>query len=440
MSGIIVKPRSRLLRGHDWVHASEILKTFGAPQPGDLVAIKDGRDKFLGTGTYNPASPIPVRRFSRRKQALEADFFRRRLAMAWSYRQYLDLATETRPGRLVWSESDGLPGLIIDRYGPHAVLQTLTPSMDAQKHLLAELLLEIPGLQWVWERNDSHGRQAEGLPSAKGFLLGASGGPAPAPEWEFVSGGVRFLVDLMQGHKTGCYLDQLETQVRVARLAPGRAVLDCFANAGGFALTCARAGAVSVTAVESGEDAAAQFLRNAALNELAMTEPAAAIFHLPDSARKVSTASTEAEDSTPDLEGEGRHETPPPGWSLHRRDVFEFLRQAERRPQRWDLIILDPPSFTRTAGRQGAALRGYRELHLRAARLLAPGGLLATFTCSHHVGREDFLQTVVEGFWDAGKTVRLREEYGQPLDHPILPHLPETRYLYGLLVESLPGR
>lgn len=415
MPGIIVKPRSRLLHGHDWIFASEILKTFGSPQAGDLVSIKDGRDKFLGTGTYNPASPIPVRRFSRRKQCLDADFFRRRIIQSRAYRESLGLGDSARPARIVWSESDRLPGVIVDRYGPHAVLQTLTPAMDQHKKLLASLLQEIMGVTWVWERNDSHGRSTEGLPLETGLLADASGEQSPPrPEWEVSVNGVVFVIDFLKGHKTGLYLDQLATQSQVAAWAAGREVLDCFSNVGGFALACARAGAKSVLAVESGEEAVEQLSRNATRNGWEIRSPLEAEVDI--------------------TEGEGTV-----GFRCVRRDVFEFLRRAERRPPRWDLIVLDPPSFTRTAGQKGGALRGYRELHLRAARLLQPGGLLATFSCSHHVGREEFLQTVVEGFWEAGKTVRLREEYGQSPDHPVLPHLPETRYLHGVLVEMLPG-
>lgn len=395
MGGIIVKPRSRILHGHDWVHGSEILKTFGNPADGDVVAIKDGRDRFLGSGIYNAKSRIPVRRFSHHRQALDHDFFVSRIRRAVSFRESLGYSP-ARPRRLVWSESDGLPGVILDCYGSVGVLQTLTLGMDLRKQELIAAILEVcPFLDSLIARNDSSSRSFEGLPMEKSLLAGA----APPPQ-VFSCDGVEYEVDVWSGHKTGFYLDQLEIYPAVARHAAGRQVLDCFSNQGGFALACAKAGAAGVTAVESGEEACERLRGNARRNSVDVR--------------------------------------------VERRDVFDFLRKAAKGPTRWDLIILDPPSFAKGRGEMNAAAKGYRELHLRAAALLNPGGLIATFTCSHHMaapgggaGADSFAGAVGGAFADGGHDIRLREVYFQAQDHPVLLHIPETRYFSGMLLELL---
>jgi 23S rRNA (cytosine1962-C5)-methyltransferase len=392
MAGLIVKPRSRIFHGHDWVHGSEILKTFGNPVDGDVVGIKDGKDRFLGSALYNARSRIPVRRFSRHRQVLDHEFFVGRLQRAVAFRDSLGFPPG-RPRRLVWSESDGLPGVILDLYGTVGVLQTLTLGMDLRKQDLVRAILEVcPFLTSLIERNDSSGRALEGLSNEKSLLHGEEPGPQT-----FTHHGVDFEVDLWSGHKTGFYLDQLESYPAVAKWAHGRHVLDCFSNQGGFALACAKAGAASVTAVESGEEACDRLRGNTKRN---------------------------AVDSLCDFH-------------VERRDVFEFLRRAAKGPKRWDLIVLDPPSFAKGRGEMGSAEKGYRELHVRAAGLLNHGGLIATFTCSHHMAGGAFASAVSEGFSDGGHDMRLREMYSQAPDHPVLMHMPETRYFEGMLVELL---
>jgi len=387
MGGIIVRPRSRILHGHDWVFSNEIQKTFGEPVDGSVVSIKDGRDHLLGVGIYNSRSQIVVRRFSRRRQDLDEDFFRRRIAQAIEYRARAGCRIDLC--RLVWSESDGLPGVIADRYGPVVVLQTLTLAMDQRKDLLANALAEIPGVDSVVERNDAPVRTAEGLELVSGALRG----DAPAP-FEVETAGVRFLVDVVGGHKTGLYLDQLDAYPKVAAMAGGRAVLDCFSNQGGFALACAKAGATSVTAVESGAESVAKLRENAARNSVNI---------------------------------EIRHA-----------DVFDFLQRPDR-PE-FDLIILDPPSFAKARGRIQDAVRGYRDLHQRAARLLSKDGRIVSFSCSHHVASHEFESAITDGLLDAKRNMRLIERFGQPADHPVVLGLPETEYLKGVVLESMPGR
>lgn len=387
MAGVIVKPRSRILHGHDWIYHSEVLRVYGEPTDGDCVAIRDSRERFLGLGMFNGRSPIRVRRYTRDKQVLDLELVAQRIRAAIAFRQ--STSVTERPHRLFWSESDGLPGLVVDRYNETLVLQTITPTLDRIKSEIAALLVELTGAEaGVWERNDSQGRVAEGLPLVKGPILGN-----PPRYVRFCTAGVEFEADLLEGQKTGFYLDQLDAYAAVSAHAAGRRVLDCFANQGGFALACARAGAAKVVAVESGAEAMERLERNAIANALSV--------------------------------------------KTVRSDVFGYLRTAARGPERFDLIVLDPPSFSKGRGTHHAALRGYHELHLRAARLLDPGGLLATFSCSHSVSASEFLQCVAAGAWDAGCTFRVLERFAQPPDHPYLPHLPETEYLKGFLLAKL---
>jgi 23S rRNA (cytosine1962-C5)-methyltransferase len=390
VAGLIIKPRARIFHGHDWVYASEILKTFGNPAPGEVVSLKDGKDRLIGSAIYNPASQIVARRFSRRRQDLDADFFRRRISLAIDYRRRRGL--DPRLCRLVWSESDGLPGVIVDRYGDCLVLQTLTTAMDQRKALLAEVLVALLAPAAVIERNDAPIRRAEGLELATGILHGEAPGPV-----EITFGGLQFIIDLLHGQKTGFYLDQIENYQRVAQAARGRRVLDCFANQGAFALACAQQGAASVLGVEISADAVAAARANQERNALGGVE-----------------------------------------W--REANVFDFLPTEERRGAQYDLIILDPPSFTKSKSQLGDAMRGYKEIHLRALKLLAEDGLLATFCCSHHVGATEFREMLIEASVDAHRAVRQIGRFTQAADHPVVPTLPETEYLQGYLFEAMPGR
>lgn len=389
MAGLVIRQRARILHGHDWVYSSEVLKVFGHPADGEIISLKDGRDKLLGSAIYNSKSQIVARRFSRRRQDLDADFFARRIAQAaeWRERAGCDLQL----CRLVWSEADGLPGVVADRYGDVIVLQTLTFAMDQRKALIAGALAALPGVTSVVERNDAPVRTAEGLPLVTGMLSGEDPG-----EREISLRGVKFAVNFLHGQKTGLYLDQADNYSLVAEHARDRRVLDCFSNQGGFALACGLQGAREVTAIESGAESARRLRANAERNGL-------------------SVATVEE-------------------------DVFHFLKQAQRREEKYDLIVLDPPSFTHTRGKIKDALRGYRELHLRAASLLAPHGLLATFSCSYHVSFEEFESTATEGLADARRSARIVKRLFQATDHPVALHLPETSYLKGLLLEMMPGR
>jgi 23S rRNA (cytosine1962-C5)-methyltransferase len=389
MAGIVVKPRARILHGHDWVFSSEVLKVFGKPADGDVISLKDGKDRLIGSSIYNSKSQIVARRFSRRKQDLDQDFFKRRIAQAAEYRTRRGI--DARLCRVVWSESDGLPGLIIDRYAEHFVMQTLTLAMDMRRDLIANAIIDFFRDATIIERNDAPVRKAEGLELRTGVLRG----DAPS-QFEIEIEGVKFEVDLLRGQKTGFYLDQKYNYPIVAGYALGRRVLDCFTNQGAFALACARAGAADVTAVEESSENIAAAKRNAAHNDL--------------NARWVE------------------------------QDVFQFLRAAEKAGAQYDLIILDPPSFTKTRSGLRDALRGYRELHTRAFKLLSKEGLLATFSCSHHVSDTAFSQTIADALVDARRSARRLRRFEQAPDHPVLPTIPETEYFKGILLEMMPGR
>jgi 23S rRNA (cytosine1962-C5)-methyltransferase len=397
MAGIVVKPRARILHGHDWVFSSEVLKVFGKPADGDVISLKDGKDHLIGSAIYNSKSQIVARRFSRRKQDLDLDFFKRRITQAAEYRARRRI--DPRLCRVVWSESDGLPGLIIDRYGDCFVMQTLTLAMDMRKDLIADAIEggivsmsnALEAHATIVERNDAPVRKAEGLVLRTNVLRG----DAPS-RIEIQIGAVNFELDLLHGQKTGFYLDQKHNYGIVAGFARDRRVLDCFTNQGAFALICARAGASDVTGVEENSENIAAATRNAAQNDLKVR------------------------------------------WI--EQDVFQFLRAAEKSGTQYDLIVLDPPSFTKTRSGLRDALRGYRELHMRAFKLLSKEGLLATFSCSHHVSDAAFSQTVSDALVDARRSARRLRRFEQAPDHPVLPTIPETEYFKGVLLEMMPGR
>jgi len=386
MAGLIIAPRARIFHGHEWVYASEVKKTFGDPKPGDVISLKDFRDRPLGSAIYNPESQIVARRFSRRRQDLDIGFFQRRIAQAVRHRE--ERGIDPMLARLVWSESDGIPGLIVDRYGDHLSVQLLTLAMDLRKDVIRDALIAELNPATIVLRNDSPSRRAEGLECDISMLHGNNPGPQVV-----AANGIEFGIDLMDGQKTGLYLDQLRAHAEVAALAKGRRILDAFSNQGGFALACAKAGAAKVTAVDISESACEAARANATRNHLEI--------------------------------------------DVQVHNVFNFLKHAE--PE-YDLIVLDPPSFTRNKKTLHDAMRGYKEIHLRALKLLDKGGILSTFCCSHHASRELFLQNLAEAAVDAKKSLRLIQEHSQRADHPVLITLPETGYLKGFTVEVVATR
>ena len=404
MSGAFLKERclGRIFAGHPWIYESDIQRFDKPPADGGEIIARTVTGGFVGAGFYNSKSKIPIRLYSRTKgEKLDETFFRQRLLAAKELRAAsvshvgppLAGVPGSSPGadrssfRLVWSEGDFLPGLIIDRYDDAWVIQTLTLAMDQRKDMIVSLLKQLFDAKAVMERNDVPSRGYEGLPLQKGWLCGSGD-----PKRVVTLGHGRFEVDLLEGQKTGEYLDQVANQMAVGALAKGRKTLDGFTYHGGFALHAALNGAASVEAVDISDGAIAICRRNAELNGQAKVTWKAA-------------------------------------------NVFDDLNARVKAREAFDLIVLDPPSFTKSRAKLEEALRGYKEINLRAFQLLPSGGLLATFGCSHHVDAETFRAVVLDAAFDAHKIVRLRGVFGQPPDHPVIPAIPETEYLKGLLFE-----
>ena len=383
--------RHRILVGHPWVFASEVERIEGQAEDGGTIEIRSAKGECLGSAIYNSHSQIVARRYSTEIGALDANFLGKRLDAALAYRATPLTTISTPARRLVWSESDQIPGLIVDQYNDVLVLQTLTLAMSRRQSIIADLLLQKTGCRVILARNDAPVRQLEGLPLERNALHGEYHAPTHVR-----IANIGYDLDLWSGQKTGFYLDQAENYSAVAAYAPGRRVLDCFTNQGAFALSARKAGAVSCRAI----DQSAEALRHAAIT--AQAEGLAIEW----------------------LQG----------------NVFDLLRRYEQNRETFDLIVLDPPSFTKTKGNKTSALRGYHELHLRALRLLTPGGILATFSCSHHVTAEDWSDLLQKAAAETGVTLRLRQRLGQSSDHPVLVNVPETEYLRGYVLEKVDAK
>jgi len=373
------RSRARALDGHPWVFANELREPLPEELAGEACELRDARGHLLGSGIANPRSVIAWRRFSREARDFDAEFLQQALAAAVARRADEPLR------RLVWSESDALPGLVVDQYEDLLVAQIATLALDRRSGIVGELLEELLAPREIVWRNDAPTRRREGL--APGVAT-RSGKPAE-PRWVRV-GEVELWLDAMAGHKTGLYLDQRREYARVAALARDRRVLDCFCYGGGFALHCAQAGAASVLGLDASEVAIATAQRAAERNGLSA------------------------------------------GIELRALNVFDYL--SAERDARFDLVVLDPPPFARSVRTLDRALRGYKEIHLRALRLLEPGGILVTYTCSHHVGRDAFLGLIGSAAFDAHRSVRVLEHCHQPPDHPVLPGMPESEYLRGFVL------
>ncbi len=377
----LVAPQARVLAGHPWVFGNELERLLGATWDGQGVELRDVRGRSLGSGIFNAQSQIAWRRYSRQVRPFDADFLREAIRGALSRRP-----PETVQ-RLVWSEADQIPGLVVDRYGDTLVVQALTLAVDLRLPVIQELLLElVPGIVEIVLRNDAGVREREGM-----TLYTATHTGKPYPPQEHLIDGLRYRLDLQGGQKTGFYLDQRPQHRRVAALAKGQRVLDAFCCTGPFALQCAAAGAAQVTAIDSSAEAIASLQANAQANHLAVTAVQA--------------------------------------------NVFDWFR--EHREERYDVIILDPPGFAPNRRALDGALRGYKEINLRALKLLTPGGLLATYSCSQAVSLGILADTLRQAAADAHRELRLIETVTQPLDHPTLLTFPESEYLKGLIVQTV---
>lgn len=380
----------RIFSGHPWVFKSEIGRIVGEPVDGETVEVRNTKGKFFGSGIYNSQSQIVFRRYSHHTQELDPAFLEKRIDEALAYRARLALpGSEPHSAqRLIWSESDQLPGVIVDRYRDVLVIQTLTLAMSQLEPVLVDILARKLKPTAIIARNDAPIRRFEGLPQEKKIVFGEYKGPT-----EVEMAGLTFALDLWAGQKTGFYLDQVDNYAKVARHAAGRRVLDCFTNQGAFALACRAAGAVSCRAIDQSDEAVTRGRDTAKRHQLEIE------------------------------------------WITG--NVFDLLPLYERERHSYDMVILDPPSFTKTKGKVDAARRGYKELHIRGLRLLPPGGLLASFCCSHHMGENEWQDLLAEVAGELDISLRLVERMTQTRDHPVLTEVPETEYLRGYLLEKV---
>jgi 23S rRNA (cytosine1962-C5)-methyltransferase len=376
--------KARVLSGHPWVFGNEVEELLPSELDGEVVSCRDRTGRSLGWGIYNSRSQIVWRRLSREKSALDLEYIRGAVARAMRRR------TAGQVRRLVWSESDDLPGVVADQYGDTVVVQIQTLAMEKRAELVSQALDEALNPAEIIFRNDPPIRRLEGLGQE---VHTRSGRPREA-RWVSIDG-IEYWLDLLHGQKTGFYLDQRENHRRVAALAKGARVLDLFCNQGGFALQAAKAGAAEVLGIDSAAEAVAAAERNAERSRLG-------------AARSV------------------RFQTA---------NVFDWLNDPARKGEApWDLVILDPPPFAKSKGSLEGALRGYKEINLRAMQRLRPGGLLATYTCSHHMQDADLRAVVASASADARRRAQVLEWHHQPADHPVLATMPESEYLRGYLL------
>ena len=387
------KAEAAILKGHPWVYADEITAAPDtAPENGAVVDVLSRKGRYLGSGLLSEASKIRVRLLSRNaNDRFDEDFWRRRIEYAWAYRKAIYPVEDLQCCRVVFGEADSLPGVTVDRFGPILSVQILSYGMDQRKELLARLLVETlqadgQVIEGVFLRNDVALREKEGLSEGKGWLE-APGLVHPEKAGTIITeNGVRYHVDVENGQKTGFFLDQKLNRRRVAQLAKGRRVLDCFTHTGSFALNAAFGGAEHVTAVDVSEAAVEMARANAVLNGL-----------------------------------EGRMD-------FVCADVFDLLPGLEGKHD-YDFIILDPPAFTKARKTAANAMRGYKEINYRAMKLLPRGGILATASCSHFATPAMFEKMLADAAQDAGRQLRQIEARQQAPDHPILWNVEETNYL-----------
>jgi 23S rRNA (cytosine1962-C5)-methyltransferase len=382
--------KARVLSGHPWVFANEVEILLGAEHDGSTVECRDRTGRFLGTGIYNSKSQIVWRRISRDRVPLDERYFQEAITAAVARRNSMntkpDSSADAANRRLIWSESDDLPGVVVDQFGDVLVVQLQSLAMEQRSKLIGDVLARVIGPSEIIFRNDAPIRRLEGLPSE----VHTRSGQAWEARWVSIDG-LDYWLDLQGGQKTGFYLDQRLQHRKVARYCTGKKVLDAFCNQGPFALHAARAGATQVLGLDSAEDAIAAARKNAERNQVRADFRAV--------------------------------------------NVFDWLNDPSRSTEPlWDVIVLDPPPFAKSKSALEGALRGYKDINLRAMQRLAPGGVLATYTCSHHMHDSELRSVLAEAAADAKRKVRVLEFCHQPPDHPVLVTMPESEYLRGYIV------
>ena len=380
--------RQRIRQGHPWVYDNQVLRFEGRLQPGGIVQVFDVKKGPLGQGYFNPKSKIRVRMLTKDlDEPIDAAFFHRKIKAAWEYRERLGQPDSCR---VVFGEADGLPALVVDKFNDVLVFQTLALGMDLFKPEIVQALREVLEPRGIYERNDVPVREKEGLEQITGPV-----GEAFDTSLIISENGLKFHVDLAEGQKTGHFLDQRLNHAALEQISKDTRVLDCFTHTGGFALHAAKYGAKEVLGLDISEDAVALAGRNAQLNGM----------------QEVCT--------------------------FKAANVFDFLSGPVKDSGRWDIIVLDPPAFAKSRGALDNAVRGYKEINLRAMKALPPGGFLITCSCSQHMVPELFRKTIADAARDAHR--ELREVYagGQPPDHPVHWAIPETHYLKSLVLQVL---
>ena len=372
---------------HPWVYSGAIERVSGETQPGDIVDVVDGRGTLLGRGYYNHDSRITVRMLVWGDAPVDDDLWRARVTAAVRRRDAIVAGGRTTACRLIHAEADFLPGLIADRYADVVVVQFLTAGVERVRDVIVEAIVSAAGAAGVFERSDTASRVREGLQASSGVIHGTV-----SPVVEMVENGIRFQVNVESGQKTGFYLDQRDNRAAVAEHAKGASVLDAFCHTGAFGLYAARAGARSVTLLDSSASSLASARENVARNA--------------DAAAEI---------------------------QFVHGDVGEKLRALRDAGQRFDLIVLDPPRFATNRHQLDAALRAYKDVNRVALEVLAPGGVLATFSCSQAVDAASFTMAVAWAGLDAGREVQIIRRLGQGADHPVLASFPESEYLKGLI-------
>ena len=388
MEVILQRGKARRVEdGHPWVYGNEIDVITGEPQTGDIVDVFNFKKDFIGRGYINTKSQITVRILTRqRSEQIDIGFFRKRLLACRDYREKLGF---TRNYRLVFGEADFLPALVIDKFNDVYVIQTLSAGMDKWKRVIADILLDDFGASGVYERNDVPVRTLEGLEETTGFLSNEF-------DTRFVidEEGVKFYVDLVNGQKTGFFLDQKENRLALQHIVKNAEVLDCFTYTGSFALYAAKFGARHVTALDISAEAIRLMQENVALNNFTNVEGVCA-------------------------------------------NAFDVLPVWVKENRLYDVVILDPPAFTKNRKGIENAVKGYKEINLRGIRMVRPGGFLATFSCSHFMDVNLFYDTVASAAKDAGRTVREVQFLNQSKDHPVVWGIQETHYLKGLILQII---
>ena len=391
MAFVILKPKrdKSLLRHHPWVFSGAMAKTRGKPEPGETVDVVSPGGSWLGRGAYSPRSQIGVRIWTFNEgESVDETFFHNRLERALAIRHGLVRRQQLTGYRVVNAESDGLPGVIIDRYGDYLVCQFLTVGAEAWKDVIVAQIQNLMPVEGLFERSDSPVRDKEGLARRAGNLAGK----APPETIAFQEGPHRFWVDVRRGHKTGFYLDQRENRFEMNGLAEGAEVLNCFSFSGGFGVAALKAGARHVTNVDMSAAALELSQRNLVLNNLE-----------PERVEHVEA------------------------------DVFKKLRYYRDAARRFDLIVLDPPKFADSRAQLKRASRGYKDINLLAIKLLRAGGYLFTFSCSGLMEPELFQKIVADAALDAGRETQIIKRLHQAADHPTALNFPEGHYLKGLL-------